>query len=154
MSTNRILFVFVAIALVVTAVFTTRSAIANANILSKNNETRAAEAFAARWKAMGEHYANQSTTDVQFNAQRSWAAETARWVAMGKHYSGLQAEEAAKLAHINLVVAARYTGLALQEYEKTTNKDVLPSCISMEIRAELPAAFGDNQWMSLVPNCN
>jgi hypothetical protein len=176
MSTNRIILVIVAIALLVTGGFVVQSVFATANTVSSVREPRAADADVARWVAEGEYYSKLQPAAASFDAQRSreadvarWAAlgeayarsdgrgrtaDAARWVAMGEYYTGMNSVEAAKRAHNDLIAAARYTGLALEDYELTGKKSSLPDCIPADVMAELPANIGDNHWKSMVSTCS
>jgi hypothetical protein len=177
MSANRIIIVVVAIALLVTAGLITQSVIATANTVSSVREPRAADADVARWVAEGEYYSKLQPVAASFDPQRSrdvdaarWAAlgeaysrlddnrgraaDAARWVAMGEYYTGMSSVEAAKQAHNDLIAAARYTGMALEDYELTGKKSSLPACIPADVMAELPATIGDNHWKSMVSNCS
>ena len=42
--------------------------------------------------------------------------------------------------------------MAIEEYVRTGNRDLLPTCISTEIMALLPA-IGDDTWRSEVALC-
>ena len=112
------------------------------------------EAEAARWVAMGEYYTNLQKSAANPASQRGREADAARWIAMGKYYTDLQAAEVARQAHHDLIVAARYTGLALEDYERTGKKSSLPACVAAEIAAELPTNIGSNGWKGLVPICS
>jgi len=176
MSTNRIIYVVVAIALFVTAVFVTQSVVATAHSVSAGREARAADADVARWVAEGEYYSKLQPAAASFDPQHSreadaarWAAlgeayarsdergrsaDAARWAAMGEFYKNLSSAEAAKQAHNDLIAAARYTGLALEDFELTGKKSSLPACIPADVMAELPANIGNNHWKSSVPICS
>ncbi len=177
MSTNRVIYVVVAIALLITVVFVTQSAVATARSVSAGREARAAEADVARWVAEGEYYSKLQPAAASFDPQRSrdvdaarWAAlgeaysgrddnrgraaDDARWVAMGEYYTDLSSVEAAKQAHYDLIAAARYTGQALEDYELTGKKSSLPACIPADVMAELPATIGDNHWKAMVATCS
>ena len=177
MSTNRIIFVFVTIALLVTAIFVAQSAVATAHSVSAGREARADGADVARWEAQGEYYSKLQPAAASFDPQRSreadaarWAAlgeaytrlddkrgsaaDVARWEAMGEYYTSLSSTEAAKQAHNDLIAAARYTGLALEDFELTGKKSSLPACIPADVMAELPATIADNHWKSMVSTCS
>lgn len=62
-----------------------------------------------------------------------------------------EASEAAEQAA--LMVGARYTAMALNEYERTGNRNLLPECISPDILALLPSRIGSNRWQAEVPMC-
>ena len=176
MSTNRIIIVVVAIALLVTGGFVVQSVFATANTVSSVRESRASEADVARWVGQGEYYSKMSSSAASFDAQHSRDADAARWaalgeayassdergrkadaarlVAMGEYYKDLSSAEAAKQVHNDLIAAARYTGLALEDYELTGKKSSLPACIPADVMAELPATIGGNHWKSMVSTCS
>ena len=143
MSTSRVFSLFVALALVVVAVLVVQAGIAT-SALTPNDRARRADV--ARWVAMGEYY-----TGVNPDARRAREADVARWVAMGEFYAKIGAPSNAGRAA--LIASARYTGLALLEYERTGNPKFLPRCIAPQMMAELPAHIGSNQWKSVVGVC-
>jgi len=153
MSKNRIIVGIVAVILIVAAGFTTQSAIATARVLSTTRSAQADAADVARWVAMGEYYTKLAASESGAEEQRILDNEAARLEAMGKYYTALQASEALKLAQVELVASARYTGQALEQYERTGDPSFLPTCLSADVMAELPANIGDNSWKSQVPAC-
>jgi len=103
MITNRFFNLLVVMALVLVASLTVREALATSIVLSDTEKTQAADA--ARWTAMGEHYA-----DLETIQSREQAADAARWIAMGKYY-----ENQAKFQNLGLnhtADAARWTAMA------------------------------------------
>jgi hypothetical protein len=111
------------------------------------------QADAARWQALGEYYLNLSASDANFDATFSRDTAAARWDGLGKYYTDLKSAEAANQAHAALVSAARYTGEALEQFERSGDKKMLPDCITADVMAELPGNIGGNRWKSLVPVC-
>lgn len=108
--------------------------------------------------AQAEFYAKavQKEKEAQ-GIQPSQEAEAARWAAKAEYYDRLAPPGSKSLSHLNLVHligAARYTGEALLEFERTGNRSALPICISAETLAELPETIGGNRWKELVPICS
>ena len=82
--------------------------------------------------------------------------QAARWAAQAEYFAKLAPTGSRGPAHLNLIQligAARYTGEALLEFERTGNRNALPICISAETLAELPETIGGNRWKELVPVC-
>lgn len=117
--------------------FTTLQSAANISF----DALRIRDINSARWEALGQAYANAVSPARQ--------ADLARWVSLGEYYSNLDGASNT-LAHARLVASARYTGLALQEYERTGNPNLLPDTISPQIIAELPSTIGTNSWKAVV----
>ena len=180
MSKNRLFSLLVVIGLVAVAALTAREAYATSLVVQQAKEAqgiqRGHDAEAARWAALAKHYAKgvqgihrsrdpeaaRWAAQAEYYAkevqgiQRSRDAEAARWAALAEYSKKLGppgSENPSHLSLSSLISAARYTGEALQEYERTGNRKALPICISAETLAELPPVIGNNDWMSIVPVC-
>lgn len=171
MNTNRKIYLFAFSALFVTALFIIKSVSATADLVSEAREARAEQADVQRWVAAGEYYSKQLESISSIDAERirnvnadrwqalgetylginsrSREADAARWQAIGEYYQKLLEADVARLAHANIVASARYTGLALQEYQRTGNPNLLPPCISADVAGELL----DNDWQATVHIC-
>ena len=109
------------------------------------NIQRAVNADAARWAGLAEAYANSG------DAHRAMDAYTARWAGLAQLYAEPKLTTS-ESQQANVSVSAHYTGLAIQEYVRTGNRNFLPKCISQDILALLPP-IGDDSWRSEVAIC-
>ncbi len=98
-------------------------------------------AYAARMNGLAELY----------RAQRAQAAEAARWAGLAQTY--LTPGSASDSQQADVALAARYTALAIQEYVRTHNHDLLPKCVTSEIMALLPG-IGDGTWRVEAAMCS
>ncbi|MEK7325955.1 MAG: hypothetical protein AAB217_11930 [Chloroflexota bacterium] len=111
------------------------------------NVQRAANADAARWTGLAEAYAKSG------DAQQAMDAYAARWAGLAQLYAEPTAGTISESQQANVSVAAHYTGLAIQEYARTGNREFLPTCISQDVLALLPS-IGDDSWRSEVASCS
>ncbi len=148
MKTKRVISVFILTALLITGVFVVQAASETSKLTKRDN--RAEQADVLRWEAMGDYYSRQSGSSSISSADEIRSREVAakRWQAMADAYSKADLQE-----QNNLASAARYTGLALDEYERTGNVKLLPKCISAVVYSLLPSHIGSNSWKGIVPAC-
>ncbi len=115
--------------------------------VSDNSAERAAQAEAARWEAWARMYASEQQA-------RARQADAARWQGLAELYARANAPASAEAQRAAaLAGAARYTGLAILEYQRTGNRSLLPKCLSPEIMALLPPAPSAS-WRAEVALCS
>jgi hypothetical protein len=161
MNTNRLISLLIVIGLAAVAALTVREAVATSLVTQWARETQGIQrghaAEAARWAAQAEYYAKIARQAKEAEGiQRGHEAEAARWNAQAEYYARLAPPGSDSQSHLNLlnlIGAARYTGVALQEFERTGNRNALPVCITAETLAELPETIGGNRWKEFVPVC-
>jgi hypothetical protein len=109
---------------------------------------RAANADAARWTGLAEAYAKSS---AGYDAQQVMDAYADRWAGLAQLYTEPK-PTTSESQQADVFLAAHYTGLAIQEYVRTGNREFLPTCISQDVLALLPS-IGDDSWRSEVTIC-
>jgi hypothetical protein len=148
-STNRLFNLLVIVSLFFVGALVVQAAIVTRPLAQS---TIGRQADVDRWVALGNYYSKQIVPNTGAGLERGREADAARWAAMGDYYHSINTSGAALQAQANLVSAARYTGLALQEYERTGAKNLLPTCLPLEVAAMFPAYQADH-WKALVPAC-
>jgi hypothetical protein len=167
---NRLFYSLATLALLLAAALTIRNATAAPAVVSGEADAgRKAEpaALAAGEAALmvGARYTAMSLYEYERTGNRNLLPECItpeilallpssigdnRWQALVPMCGAEATQKAADQAA--LMVGARYTGLAIQEYVRTGNRDLLPRCISPAIMALLPS-MGDDAWRSEVALC-
>lgn len=156
---NRLFYIIATLALVLVTALTIRNALAAPTGISGDAAEQASLMVGARYTAMAlaayERTGNRNLLPgcimpdilalLPANiGDNQWRAE----VPMCGAEAAQKATDRAAL-----IVGARYTGLAIQEYVRTGNRNLLPDCIAPEVMALLPT-IGDDTWRSEVAPCS
>ena len=118
--------------------------------LAQRYSNRASQAEADRWSGLANLYVKSG---AGYDAVRAEHANAARWTGLAGMYPAAgSAGSASASERAGQAEAARYTGLAIQEYYRTGDQGLLPECITPEIAAALPG-IGDNSWQTVGGTC-